>query len=45
MEESGGLPKFVVKEFEGYLKCGILEEGCLHLVCRRCGYSEVVGSS
>jgi hypothetical protein len=45
MEESGGLPKFVVKEFEGFLKCGILEEGCLHLVCRSCGYSEVVAFS
>lgn len=45
MEESGGLPKFIVQEFEEYLKCGILEEGCLHLVCRGCGYSEVVALS
>jgi hypothetical protein len=45
MEESGGLPKFVVREFEEYLRCGILEEGCLHLVCRSCGYSEVVALS
>jgi hypothetical protein len=42
MAESGGLPKFVVKEFEEFLKYGILEAGCLHLVCRSCGYSEVV---
>jgi len=25
----GGLPKFVVKEFEGYLDCGRLDRGCL----------------
>jgi hypothetical protein len=42
VEDAGGLPKFIVKEFEEYLKCGILEHGCLHLVCRSCGYSEVV---
>lgn len=45
MEEAGGLPKFVVSEFEEFLKCGILEEGCLLLVCRSCGYSEVVAFS
>ena len=45
MEEAGGLPKFVVNEFEEFLKCGIVEEGCLHLVCRSCGYSEVVALS
>jgi hypothetical protein len=28
MEESGGLPKFVVTEFEEFLNCGILERGC-----------------
>ncbi len=41
-EEQGGLPRFVVKEFEEYLRCGRLEHGCLHLVCRDCGYSELV---
>jgi hypothetical protein len=45
MEEAGGLPKFVVSELDEFLKCGILEEGCLHLVCRSCGYSEVVAFS
>ena len=44
-EEHGGLPKFVVREFEEYLRCGILSEGCLHLVCRTCGHAEVVGLS
>jgi hypothetical protein len=45
LEESGGLPKFVVREFEAYLTCGVLEKGCLHLVCRSCGYSQVVAFS
>jgi hypothetical protein len=45
MEQEGGLPKFVVREFEEFLKCGIPEAGCLHLVCRSCGYSEVVAFS
>jgi hypothetical protein len=44
-EEQGGLPKFVVREFEEYLRCGVLSEGCLHLVCRSCGYSQLVALS
>jgi hypothetical protein len=44
-EEHGGLPRFVVKEFEEYLCCGRLEHGCLHLVCRECGYSDLVAFS
>ncbi len=45
LEEAGGLPRFVVREFEEYLRCGILEEGCLYLVCRQCGLSQVVALS
>ena len=41
-EEAGGLPKFVVREFEAFLSCGRLEAGCLHLACRRCGHSQLV---
>ncbi len=41
----GGLPKFVVKEFEEYLDCGRLDRGCLRLECRECGYSELVAFS
>ncbi len=41
-EQHGGLPRFVVREFEEYLRCGQLKHGCLHLVCRECGYSELV---
>ncbi len=44
-EEVGGLPRFVVQEFETYLKCGRLEYGCLHLVCRNCGDSQLVAFS
>jgi hypothetical protein len=45
MEESGGLPQFVVTEFEEFLDCGLLEKGCLHLECRACGYSQLVAFS
>ena len=45
MEEHGGLPKFVVDEFEQYLDCGRLEKGCLLLECRACGYSQLVALS
>lgn len=41
-EEAGGLPKFIVRELEDYLRCGLLEHGCLHLECRSCGYSQLV---
>jgi len=44
-EEAGGLPKFVVKEFEAFLRCGRLEAGCLHLVCQSCGHSQLVAFS
>jgi hypothetical protein len=45
MEENGGLPKFVVSEFEDYLDCGRLEAGCLRLECRSCGHSMLVAFS
>jgi hypothetical protein len=44
-EEVGGLPKFVVREVEEFLRCGRLEAGCLHCRCRRCGYSHLVAFS
>lgn len=44
-QEAGGLPKFVVQEFEAYLLCGRLEAGCLHLACRSCGHSQLVAFS
>jgi hypothetical protein len=45
MEENGGLPKFVINEFEDFLDCGRLEAGCLRLECRSCGHSMLVAFS
>ena len=45
IEEQGGLPKFVHQEFDAYLKCGLLEHGCLELLCRSCGHSMLVAFS
>ena len=44
-DEAGGLPRFVKREFQEYLRCGILEYGCLHWVCRQCGHSQLVAFS
>jgi len=44
-EEAGGLPKFVVREFEAYLECGLLEHGLVHLQGRDCGEDLVVAWS
>jgi hypothetical protein len=44
-DESGGLPRFVVRDFEEYLRCGILEHGCVELACRRCGHQMFVAFS
>ncbi len=44
-EDEGGLPKFVVREFDDYLGCGQLERGLVHLACSRCGHSMVVAFS
>jgi len=43
--EAGGLPRFVVREFEEYLRCGILEHGLARLACRHCGHEIVVAWS
>jgi hypothetical protein len=44
-EEAGGLPRFVEREVEEYLDCGILERGCLRLACRDCGHSRLIAFS
>lgn len=44
-EEAGGLSRFVVREFEQYLRCGILEHGLARLACRRCGHETVIAFS
>jgi hypothetical protein len=42
---TGGWPAFVRREFERYLKCGILAHGLLRVQCERCGDTTVVGFS
>ena len=44
-EEQGGQPRFVVRDFEEYLRCGVLEHGLVHLACVRCGHPMVVAFS
>jgi hypothetical protein len=44
-EGTGGWPAFVRREFERYLKCGILAHGLLHVQCERCGDTTVVAFS
>ena len=43
--EQGGLPRFVRREVEEYLRCGRLEYGCLRLCCEQCGHEELVAFS
>jgi hypothetical protein len=40
-----GLPGFVRREFEAYLRCGRLEHGLLRIRCERCGDTTVVAFS
>ena len=42
---TGGWPAFVRREFEAYLRCGILDHGFLRVRCERCGETTVVGFS
>ena len=35
--EGGALPAFVKREFDDYLKCGLLEHGFLRVKCDACG--------
>ena len=44
-EEAGGLPRFVVRELDEYLRCGLLEHGLIHLRCGVCGEDLVVAFS
>ena len=44
-EEQGGLPRFVVRDFDEYLRCGRLEHGVVRLTCTRCGHELLVGFS
>ena len=44
-DEQGGLPQFVMREFDETLRCGLLEHGLVHLACSRCGHAMVVAFS
>jgi len=39
------LPKYVRSEFEGYLKCGLLEYGFLRVRCEYCHHEHLVAFS
>ena len=43
--ENRPLPPYVLKEFDAYLKCGILAHGFLRLKCCSCSQEKVVGFS
>jgi hypothetical protein len=45
LEQHGGWPRFLERELEDYLKCGILEFGFLELECRECGAPSSVRAS
>ena len=45
VEEVGPLPRFVVKEIEEYLRCGILEHGHVRVACEQCGFEHLVAFS
>jgi len=43
--EAGGLPRFVERDFERYLECGVLARGFTRLACRLCGEERLVAFS
>ncbi|PIR21864.1 MAG: IS91 family transposase [Deltaproteobacteria bacterium CG11_big_fil_rev_8_21_14_0_20_45_16] len=43
--DRAALPKYVVKEFEEYLKCGILAHGFLRVKCESCEHEKLVAFS
>jgi ribosomal protein S27E len=44
-EHSSGLPDFVKKEFDEFLKCGVLAHGFLRARCDSCGHEKLVAFS
>ena len=44
-EAGPGLPAFVTRVLRAYLRCGVLDHGCLHLRCPRCEDDTVVAFS
>jgi len=45
LEQGGGLPDFVKKEFDEFLKCGILAHGFLRAKCESCRHEKLVAFS
>ena len=43
--EGGSLPAFVKREFDDYLKCGLLENGFLRVKCDACSHEHLVAFS
>lgn len=43
--EDRGVPAYVREEFEGYLRCGVLEHGFLRVVCGQCHAERLVAFS
>ena len=43
--EGHPLPRYVMKEFEAFLECGVPAYGCLRLVCKSCRQEKVVAYS
>ncbi len=39
------VPRFVQKELEAYLRCGLLEEGFARVHCSECGFDRLVAFS
>ena len=42
VEALGSLPKFVVRDIDEYLRCGILEHGFIRVQCTDCGFERLV---
>ena len=44
-DEGRRLPQYIQKEFEDYLKCGLLEHGFLRVRCEECNHERMVAFS
>jgi hypothetical protein len=42
VEAIGPLPRFVVREVEEYLRCGLLDDGFIRVACEGCGFERWV---
>jgi hypothetical protein len=45
LEAVGSLPKFIVREVDDYLRCGILDFGFVRVACNACGFERLVALS